>query len=185
MVDDDPVGRQMVGQMLENDGWTVTEAENGRVAFERLAEVRPDLILLDLMMPEMDGFEFAHELRRNPRWRDIPILVVTAKDLSEEDRRRLNGQVLGVLQKGAYIRDELLGEIRRELADRVRRERTRPRRRGRDRLRLTRPTDVGRPEPVFVGRHLVPSAVREPSRSRSTRRTRPRCPGSCSSKTTR
>ena len=121
VVDDDPVGRQMVAQMLENDGWTVTEAENGRVAFDRLAEARPDLILLDLMMPEMDGFEFAHELRQNPRWRDLPILVVTAKDLSDDDRRRLNGQVLGVLQKGAYTREELLGEVRRELADRVRR----------------------------------------------------------------
>ncbi len=121
VVDDDPVGRQMLAQMLENDGWTVTEAENGLVAFDRLAEVRPDLILLDLMMPEMDGFEFAHELRQNPRWRDIPILVVTAKDLSEDDRRRLNGQVLGVLQKGAYSREELLGEVRHELANRVRR----------------------------------------------------------------
>ncbi len=121
VVDDDPVGRRMVAQMLENDGWTVSEAENGLVAFERLAEVRPDLILLDLMMPEMDGFEFSHELRQNPRWRDIPILVVTAKDLTDDDRRRLNGQVLGVLQKGAYSRDELLGEVRRELADRVRR----------------------------------------------------------------
>ncbi len=122
VVDDDPVGRQMIAQMLENDGWTVAEAENGRVAFDRLAEARPDLILLDLMMPEMDGFEFAHHLRLNPRWRDIPILVVTAKDLSDEDRKRLNGQVLGVLQKGAYTRDELLAEIRRELSARIRRE---------------------------------------------------------------
>jgi len=120
VVDDDATGREMVCQMLERDGWTVIQAENGRVALERLAEIRPDLILLDLMMPEMDGFEFAHQVRRDPRWREIPILVVTAKDLSEEDRKRLNGQVLGVLQKGTYTREELLGEIRRELAERVR-----------------------------------------------------------------
>ncbi|GAC1470210.1 MAG: hypothetical protein NVSMB9_15080 [Isosphaeraceae bacterium] len=121
VVDDDPIGRRMVCQMLEKDGWATVEAENGRVAFERLSESRPDLILLDLMMPEMDGFEFAHELRGNPLWREIPVLVVTAKDLTDDDRRRLNGQVLDVLQKGAYSREELLAEIRRELTERVQR----------------------------------------------------------------
>jgi PAS domain S-box-containing protein len=120
VVDDDPAGRRLVAEALEADGWTVAEAENGRVAFERLAEVRPDVILLDLMMPEMDGFAFAHELRLNPLWCDVPILVVTAKDLSDADRRRLNGQVLGVLQKGSYTREDLLAEVRRELAARVR-----------------------------------------------------------------
>jgi len=115
VVDDDEVGRQMVRQMLEREGWSVVEAENGRVALGRVAESPPDLILLDLMMPEMDGFEFARDLRLNPLWREIPVLVLTAKDLTEEDCLRLNGHILGVLKKGAYSREDLLSEIRREL----------------------------------------------------------------------
>ena len=119
VIDDDEGGRNLVRQMLEKEGWGVVEAENGRAGLERLAESRPDLILLDLMMPEMDGFAFTSELRDDPQWRDIPVLVLTAKDLTPADRRRLNGRVLGVLQKGAYTRDELLAQIRRELNELV------------------------------------------------------------------
>ncbi len=115
VVEDDPATREMVRKMLEDDGWTVVEAENGRVGLDRLAEVTPDLILLDLMMPEMDGFDFAAELRRRDEWRDTPILVMTAMDVSAEDRLRLNGHVLGVLQKGSYSREALLEEIRHEI----------------------------------------------------------------------
>ena len=64
------------------------------------------------MMPEMDGFEVVEELRRNPSWHSIPIVVVTAMDLTEQDRQRLNGYVQRVLQKGAHTRDELVTEIR-------------------------------------------------------------------------
>jgi CheY-like chemotaxis protein len=67
------------------------------------------------MMPEMDGFEFLAELRREPAWRDIPVVVLTAMDLSEEDRRRLNGEVERIFEKGAYGRDELLREVGRLL----------------------------------------------------------------------
>ena len=118
VVDDDPDGRRMVGRMLEHEGWTVVEAENGRTALDRLEASLPDLILLDLMMPEMDGFEFAHTIRHDPRWRDLAVLVLTAKDLDDEDRRRLNGRVMGVLRKGEFTRDDLLGEIRRGLNSR-------------------------------------------------------------------
>jgi CheY-like chemotaxis protein len=90
----------------------VSEAEHGRAALERVAEDRPELILLDLMMPEMDGFQFIEELRKQEAWRAIPIIVVTAKDLTEEDRLRLNGYVEKILQKGAYSRDDLLAEVR-------------------------------------------------------------------------
>ena len=121
VVDDDQVSRELVGQLLQKEGWTVVKAENGKVAFDRLDETSPDLILLDLMMPEMDGFEFAHRLRGDSRWRNIPVLVVTAKDLTDDDRKRLNGQVLGVLQKATYTRETLLQEIRRELSSIVRR----------------------------------------------------------------
>ena len=107
--------------MLKREGWAVIEAENGKVALERLRERRPDLILLDLMMPEMDGFGFTTEFRRHEEWSDIPILVMTAKDLTEEDRERLNGDVLAYLAKGAYTREELVRQIRREMTVHLRR----------------------------------------------------------------
>ena len=95
------------------EGCQVIVAENGRVALERLAESQPRLILLDLMMPEMDGFQFVDRVRQNENWRTIPIVVVTAKDLTKEDRLRLNGYVLEIIRKNAFPRDsELLAEVR-------------------------------------------------------------------------
>src|SRR5262245_34011388 len=116
LVEDDETTRTVIQHALERDGWAITQAENGRVALARVAETRPDAILLDLMMPEMDGFEFLAELRRHETWRDIPVIVLTAKDLTPEDRRRLDGEVARVIQKGAYDRDELLQEVGRLLA---------------------------------------------------------------------
>jgi CheY-like chemotaxis protein len=74
------------------------------------------VIVLDLMMPEMNGFDFLDALRANPEWRGIPVLVLTAMDLTEEDRRRLNGEVERILQKGASAREQLLAEVGRVLA---------------------------------------------------------------------
>ena len=115
LVDDDDMTRRGMRLALEKDGWEVGEAENGRVALARLAEVRPDIIMLDLMMPEMDGFEFLVEMRGRVEWRDIPVLVVTAKDLTAKERSRLNGEVARVLQKGSAELDEMLQEISRVL----------------------------------------------------------------------
>ena len=115
LVDDDDTMRRKTRVALQKDGWEVSEAENGRIALARLSEARPDIILLDLMMPEMDGFEFLVEMRSHAEWRDIPVLVVTAKDLTAEERSRLNGEVEQVLQKGASELDELLREIGRRL----------------------------------------------------------------------
>ncbi len=112
VVEDDPATREVIRRTLEGDGWQVSEAENGRVALTSVAAKIPDLILLDLMMPEMDGFEFVAELRRNEAWRRVPVVVVTAKDLSREDRERLDGYVRRIFQKGAFSRDELIREIR-------------------------------------------------------------------------
>jgi CheY-like chemotaxis protein len=120
IVEDDPVTREMMRRMLEKEGWGVTEAENGRVGLERLAESTPGTILLDLMMPEMDGFEFIAQVRKHQAWGAIPVIVVTAKDLTEEDRLRLNGYVNKILQKGAYSREELLNEVRDLVAAYVR-----------------------------------------------------------------
>ena len=112
IVEDDADTRQWLRRTLRGDAWDVGEAENGRVALQRVAECRPDLILLDLMMPEMDGFEFLAELRKDHGWHDIPVIVVTAADLSESDHGRLNGGVERVLQKAALGGDQLLDELR-------------------------------------------------------------------------
>jgi len=115
LVDDDDMMRRSMRSALEQDGWQVSEAENGRVALARLADTRPDIIMLDLVMPEMDGFEFLVEMRSRAEWRDVPVLVVTAKDLTTEERMRLNGDVERVLQKGGAELPELLREIVRVL----------------------------------------------------------------------
>lgn len=112
VVEDDPGTRNMFVRMLEKEGWKTFEAENGRVALKQMAQITPSLIMLDLMMPEMDGFEFIVELRKHDAWRQLPVLVVTAKELSEEDHIRLTGYVQKILQKGAYKKDDLLGDVR-------------------------------------------------------------------------
>src|SRR5262249_32298640 len=81
IVDDEPDARTLLRLMLESHGWRVAEAANGKEALVAVASHAPELILLDLMMPEMDGFEFLDELRRKPEWRNLPVVVVTAKDL--------------------------------------------------------------------------------------------------------
>ena len=102
----------MMTRTLGNDGWKVRQAENGRVALESVAEAIPDLILLDLMMPEMDGFEFIARLREKSDWRSIPVVVLTAKDMTPDDQLRLQGNVRKVFQKASFSREELVGEIR-------------------------------------------------------------------------
>ena len=125
VVEDDDATREQLERTLRKDGWPVLTAVNGRVALEVIKKEEPALVLLDLMMPEMDGFEFLAELRRQPAWRDIPVVVLTAKDLTGEERRRLNGEVERIIQKGAYDRDELLGEVRRVLGAAVERQEAR------------------------------------------------------------
>lgn len=112
IVDDDPTLRTMLRRTLEMEKWTVAEAENGVVALERIRAGIPSVILLDLLMPVMDGFQLLAELRQRPDWRQIPVVVMTAKDLSEADRSRLRGQTDKVLQKGSYVREELVREVR-------------------------------------------------------------------------
>jgi CheY-like chemotaxis protein len=112
IVEDDEDTRHWLHRALEREGWEVAEAADGRQALACLAKAPVNVILLDLMMPEMDGFEFLAERRKNKALAKIPVIVVTAADLSEDDRRRLNGGVLHVLQKSAQTRDQLLGELR-------------------------------------------------------------------------
>jgi len=116
LVEDDATTRATIRQALEREGWEVAEADNGRVALERLAFGLPDAIVLDLLMPEMDGFEFLAELRSHRDWREVPVLVVTAMELSDEDHRRLNGEVERVIRKSGQPRDALLHELGLALA---------------------------------------------------------------------
>jgi CheY-like chemotaxis protein len=112
VVDDDPDVRDLLRPTFQKEGWIVDEAENGDVALRRLAEARPDLILLDLLMPAMDGFDFAARVRGDPQFAGVPIVVMTAKDLTDTDRQRLNGHVAKVLQKGGNGQAGLLRAIR-------------------------------------------------------------------------
>jgi CheY-like chemotaxis protein len=116
VVDDDAGFRELMRRVLEREGYTVTEADNGRAGLDQLREHLPGVILLDLMMPEMDGFEFLDEFRRHEAWRAIPVVVVTAKELTAEDHERLNGGVARILQKGASSRESLLVEVRELVA---------------------------------------------------------------------
>jgi PAS domain S-box-containing protein len=112
LVEDDTSTREVTARTLRAQGWMVLEATDGREALDRVRELQPAAILLDLMMPNMDGFEFLAVLRQEPSWRTIPVIVVTAADLSEADRARLAGSVQQVLQKGSTTPGQLLAEVR-------------------------------------------------------------------------
>lgn len=116
VVDDDEGSRALVRQAVEREGWTVVEAENGARALDAVRSRVPDAIVLDLMMPEMNGFEFLTQLRDRAEWRAIPVVVVSAMELGDEDRARLRGHVEAVVRKGGQDRDGLMQEVRRLLA---------------------------------------------------------------------
>jgi CheY-like chemotaxis protein len=116
IVDDDDATRQVVSRTLTREGWTVLEAENGKVAFDRLSKEEPNLILLDLAMPEMDGFEFLTKLRNDGIHTGIPVVVLTSKDLTPSERSALTGRVEKIIQKGDYSRGALLREIKQLVA---------------------------------------------------------------------
>jgi len=113
IVEDDEPTRSVLRRALEKEGWRVFEAENGRVGLERLDAERPALVLLDLMMPELDGFGFLDGVRARQFERAPSVVVITAKELTDADRRRLNGAVRDVIEKGASDLDGLLDEVRR------------------------------------------------------------------------
>jgi len=117
VVEDDEEQRRLVRELLGARGWMVREAANGRLALDALEEGLPDILLLDLMMPEMDGFGVVAALQANPAWRDIPVVVVTALDLTAEDHQRLNGGVEQILSKSAYAPTELVKRVGALLAE--------------------------------------------------------------------
>ncbi len=111
VVEDNPDNREMLCRQLAKAGWRVLAAEHGLQALRLMQTDRPSIILLDLMMPEMNGFEFIRELRQHPKWRSLPVIVLTAKDLLIEERQWLDGQTQRIYQKGINTRQHLLDEI--------------------------------------------------------------------------
>jgi len=116
LVEDDTETRDVMARTLEKASWTVSEASNGQEALDIMSGLQPRLILLDLMMPVMDGFDFLTAMRARPEWQHIPVIVVTAKDLTAEDRDRLNGRVEEIVEKSAYTREQLLQHVSEAVA---------------------------------------------------------------------
>ena len=121
VVEDDQPTRVMVARLIEREGWLALQAENGRRALEMLKKFTPSVVLLDLLMPEIDGFAVLREMRANPAWRGIPVVVLTSLDLTGEVRRLLHQQAERVLQKGRYTKEELLKEVRDAVTEFARR----------------------------------------------------------------
>jgi len=116
VVDDDPAQRERIRSWLEPQQWLLAEAENGQVALERLEDGPPDVMLLDLMMPEMDGFQVVAAMQKHPAWRRIPVIVITARDLTAEDRARLNSGIETVLMKETFNPASLVERVREAAA---------------------------------------------------------------------
>jgi adenylate cyclase len=116
LVEDDSTQRERIRFWLESCEWQISEADNGRVALDRLAQNVPDVILLDLMMPEMDGFQFVTSLQQHPAWRAIPVIVITSLDLTAADRASLNSGVKAILLKDKFDPAQLVAIVRSHVA---------------------------------------------------------------------
>jgi CheY-like chemotaxis protein len=111
IVDDNTYAREILAHAVKKMGWKAIEAENGKVAIEQLKKAQPSIILLDLMMPEMDGFAVINEMQKNEKWRNIPVIIISSKDLTKEERTMLSKYTTGILQKGSYTPKELMDAI--------------------------------------------------------------------------
>jgi len=113
IVDDNPDVRRLIHRILQAQGnYTLYEAGNGKEAVELVQKELPNLVILDLMMPEMDGFAVINELKKYPETSEIPIIVVTAKELTHGEKDRMRGHIQTLMQKGDFMSDELLDEVR-------------------------------------------------------------------------
>jgi threonine synthase len=113
IVEDTLEARRLIRRILQSQGnFTILEAENGRAGLDMIQQELPDLVVLDLMMPEMDGFSVIEALRSNPETATIPVIVATAKELTPDEKNRLSGHIQALLQKGDFLNDEFLDEVR-------------------------------------------------------------------------
>jgi CheY-like chemotaxis protein len=117
-VDDDPKAVELIAVRIVGLASTVLKAYGGREAIETARRERPDLVVLDLMMPDVNGFDVVEALKERPETAGIPILVVTAKQITDEDRDRLNGYVMTIMEKAAFDTQRFTAEIRRAMAGR-------------------------------------------------------------------
>ena len=113
VIDDEPKTVELVAAVLEAEGYCVQKAYSGQEGVELATRQGYDLIILDLMMPKIDGFDVVEELRRHAGSKDIPIIIATAKDLTEEDLLRLRGKVASIAQKGGFSKEDLLRDIKK------------------------------------------------------------------------
>lgn len=113
IVEDTPEARRLIRRILQSQGnFTIIEATNGREGLEMIQRELPDLIILDLMMPELDGFSVLEALRSKPETASIPVIVATAKELTPDEKNRLGGQIQTLMQKGDFLNDEFLEEVK-------------------------------------------------------------------------
>jgi CheY-like chemotaxis protein len=119
VVDDDPAAVELVALRVEGLAATVLRAYGGREAIEAARQECPDLIVLDLMMPDVNGFDVVEALRGRPETARIPIVVVTAKQITPEDRPRLSGSVSAIMEKNGFDADGFIAEVRRAMSGRL------------------------------------------------------------------
>jgi len=113
IVEDTTEARRLIRRILQSQGsFTILEASNGREGLELIQRELPDLVILDLMMPEMDGFTVIEALRAKPETATIPVIVATAKELTVDEKSRLSGQIQSLMQKGDFLNDEFLEEVK-------------------------------------------------------------------------
>ena len=111
-VDDDPMALELIQAVLEPEGWPVIKASGGTLGIRLARERRPHLIILDLLMPDVDGFQVLNELKRDPLTASIPIVVLTCKALTPEEKTALNGRIGDLVQKGEFSRGDFVAQIR-------------------------------------------------------------------------
>jgi threonine synthase len=113
IVDDAPDVRRLIRRILQSQGnYILYEAENGKTAIDLIRKEHPNLVILDLMMPDIDGFSVMDALQEKEDTKDIPIIVVTAKELTSAEKNHLKGHIQSLMQKGDFLSDDLLDEVR-------------------------------------------------------------------------
>ncbi len=112
-MDDEHVSVELIASMIEPAGFEVIRAYGGAEGIEKSFSERPDVLILDLMMPDVSGFDVVSKLKMDPETRNIPIIICTSRDPTSEDIIRLRGDVISVMRKGEFAREELINEIKR------------------------------------------------------------------------
>jgi CheY-like chemotaxis protein/two-component sensor histidine kinase len=123
IIDDDPLAVETLAGMLEPEGFNVKKAYGGQQGLAIALEERPDLLVVDLLMPDMSGFEVVQRLKEQPQTKEIPVFIVTVKDLTSDDKQRLNNMAAAVMRKGAFAREAFLQEVRKLIGLKAARDR--------------------------------------------------------------